>query len=87
MIIAKDITPQSDQVYERAVARLVRELGWAPAEAHTAMGEFAQGYGVFLDDVAEAVLHARSVKRGLARALRSAKFDRRPMEQRVTPAR
>jgi hypothetical protein len=87
MIIAKDVTLQADQVYERAVARLVRELGWAPEKAHTALGEFAQAYGVFLDDVAEAVVRARSVKRGLAFALRAVKFDRRPMEQRVTPGR
>ena len=80
MIIAKSIETEqeAEQVYPQAIARIERELGWGAHQAHLALAEIAQAYGVFLDDVAHAILGARSIKRGLASALRPVKFDRRP---------
>ena len=80
MIIAKPIeTGQKDeQVYRRAIARIQGDLGWGAHQAHVALAQIAQANGVFLDDVAEAILGARSIKRGLAYGLRRVRFDRRP---------
>lgn len=80
MIVGTRIeTGQADQqVYQRAIARIERDLGWGAQQAHLALAQIAQANGVFLDDVAEAILGARSLKRGLAHALREVKFDRRP---------
>lgn len=72
----------SEQIYHRAIARMERELGWAPSKAHDAIAEAASAYGVFLDDVAHAVLAARSIKRGLPHVLRQTDFDRRPLPLR-----
>jgi hypothetical protein len=79
MIIAKriELEPNPDPVYSRAIARIERDLGYGNQQAHAALAQIAQAYGVFLDDVAQAVLGARSIKRGLALALRPVRFDRR----------
>ena len=76
-----------EQIYQQAVARLEKELGWTPQQAHSVIAELAAAYGVFLHDVARAVLAAPSVKQGLTRALRQVPFDRRPLELRQQPAR
>lgn len=79
MIISQNLETQPDPepVYSRAIARIERDLGWGDQQAHAALAQIAQAYGVFLDDVAQAVLGARSLKRGLALALRPVRFDRR----------
>jgi hypothetical protein len=80
MIISQSIEPghKTENVYKRAIARIERDLGWEAHQAHLALAQIAQAYGVFLDDVAQAVLGARSIKRGLAYALQPVRFDRRP---------
>ena len=91
MIIAPRITSEASsndtEVYKRAVARLEKELGWAPGKAHDVIAGLAQVYGVFLDDVAQVIIGARTVRYGLARVIRSAQFDRRPLAQRAGPRR
>jgi len=80
MIIAKslDTGQETEQVYKRAIARIEKDLGWGAQQAHDAMALIAQAYGVFLDDVAQAVLGARSIKRGLAFAVEPIRLRRRP---------
>ncbi len=87
MIIAKSTSTnrESEHIYERAIARLGKELGWTPSKAHEVLGELAAGYGVFLDDVAMAVIDAPTIKRGLGQALRRIPPDRRPLELRKAP--
>ncbi|MBM4425477.1 MAG: hypothetical protein FJ030_19225 [Chloroflexi bacterium] len=89
MVAAKNIVADSeaDQIYHQALDRLERELGWPQGKSHDAIAELAAGYGVFLHDVARAVLSAPSVKYGLGRALLGAPFDHRPMPLRGRPAR
>ena len=91
MIITPRITSKASdndpEVYKRAIARLEKELGWAPGKAHDVIAGLAQVYGVFLDDVAQAIIRARTVRCGLARVIGSAQFDRRPLAQRAMPAR
>jgi hypothetical protein len=79
MIIAKrlEVEKEPEPVYARAIKRIKRDLGYGDQQAHEALTHIAQAYGVFLDDVAQAVLGARSIKRGLALALRPVRFDRR----------
>lgn len=69
---------ETETVYARAVARLERELGWSAADAHDAIASYASAQGVFLDDVANVILSAASLKRGLGQALYGASFNRRP---------
>jgi hypothetical protein len=69
---------ETEQMYHRAIARLEKEFGWAPGIAQDAIAEAASAYGVFLDDIARAVLAARSIKRGLPHVLGQTAFDRRP---------
>jgi hypothetical protein len=80
MIVSNGIDTASaeQRVYDRAIRRIERDLGWGAQEAHQALAHIAQANGVFLDDVAEAILGARSIKRGLAQALRQVQFRRRP---------
>ena len=80
MITTPPIAPEleAEQLYHRALARLQNELGWSIGQAHTALAELAAGNGVFLHDVAFAVLEARTLKHGLPVAIRQAVFDRRP---------
>jgi hypothetical protein len=84
MITAPRITPEleAEQLYRRALDRMQRELGWSMGEAHAALAELAAGNGVFLHDVALAVLEARTLKRGLQSAVRQTVFDRRPLGMR-----
>lgn len=79
MIIANRVetTPAEQQVYKQAIRRIEKDLGWGAHQAHQALAYIAQANGVFLDDVAEAILGARSLKRGLAYALRQVHFERR----------
>ncbi len=87
MVTQEAITKnENEQVYHRAIARMEKDLGWAPSKAHDAIAEAASAYGVFLDDVAHAVLAARSIKRGLTHVLRQTDFDRRPPPMRHLPA-
>ena len=74
-----------EQMYKRAIARLAKEFGWAPAKAEDAIAEAASAYGVFLDDIARAVLAARSIKRGLPYVLGQTAFDRRPRGLKEVP--
>jgi hypothetical protein len=79
MIVAPKVRQETeDQLYPRAVARLEKDLGWSTGKAHSALADAAQAYGVFLDDIARVVLGARTLKHGLAHALRGSQFDRRP---------
>ena len=91
MIIPPRITSETSDnnpdVYKRAIARLEKELGWTPGKAHEVIARLAQVQGVFLDDVAQAIIRARTVRCGLARIIRSAQFDRRPLAQRARPVR
>ncbi len=83
MIIAKPaIDSESEQVYQHALTRLEKELGWVPSQAHEAMANLAASHGVFLDDVALAVIDAPTIKCGLGQALRRVVFDRRPLRLR-----
>ena len=79
MIIAPSIETQReiDSIYTRAIARLERDLGWEAQQAHNAVAQIAQAYGVFLDDVAQAILGARSIKRGLAPVVQAVELRRR----------
>lgn len=79
MIIASRIETEQEPepVYSRAIARIQSDLGMGKQQAHDALAQIAQAYGVFLDDVAQAVLGARTIKRGLALALKPVRFDRR----------
>ncbi len=71
-----------DQVYQRAISLLEKELGWTKSEAHEAIAALAARYGVFLDDVARAMLAAPTVKDGPGYALSQVAPDRRPLELR-----
>lgn len=71
--------PDSSNIYERALARVEFDLGLTPSKAHIALAGYAAAYGLFLDDVAKAVLNARTIKRGLNLALKQASFERRPL--------
>ena len=84
MITTPRVNPEqeAEQLYRRAVKRLETELGWSPGKAHTLLADVAAGYGVFLHDVAAAVVTVPSLKRSLRRTLRSAVFDRRPLNLR-----
>ncbi len=83
MIIAPQIRGEGqEQLYQKAVNRLERDLGLSQSTARTMLADAAQAYGVFLDDVAQAVINARSLKRGIATVLRRTQFDRRPLELR-----
>lgn len=79
MIIAPslDTTLNAETAYTRAIARLKRDLGWEAQQAHAAVAQIAQAYGVFLDDVAQAILGARSIKRGLASVVQAVELRRR----------
>jgi len=81
MITTPRITPEleAEQLYQRALSRLQAELGWSTGKAYEALAGLAAGNGVFLPDVATAVLMAPSLKRGLHHALRRAVYDRRPL--------
>ena len=72
------INDAEEPIYWRAIARLEKELDWTPSQAQAAIAGFAAAHGVFLDEVAEAVLAAASIKRGLSRALNGLTFIRRP---------
>lgn len=69
----------SSTVYERAIARIELDLGFTARNAHGALARFAATYGLFLDDVAQAVLGARTITQGLNRALKQVVFPRRPL--------
>ena len=85
--ITSETSDNNREVYKRAIARLEKELGWTPSKAHEVIAGLAQAHGVFLDDVAQAIIRARTVRCGLARVIGSAQFDRRPLAQRAMPAR
>lgn len=68
----------AQNLYRRALNRMQSELGWTPAQAHAALAQLAAGYGVFLHDVAAAVLFAPSLGGGPAFALKQVVFQRRP---------
>lgn len=70
-----DIEAQS--LYQRALSRMQTELGWTLTEAHAVLAQLAAGHGVFLHDVAAAVLHAPSLAGGPAAALAQVVFQRR----------
>jgi hypothetical protein len=36
-----------EQIYQQAVARLEKELGWTPQQAHSVIAELAAAHGVF----------------------------------------
>jgi len=83
MIIAPPIRAEGEeQLYQQAVFRLEKDLGLSAVKAHAMLADAAQAYGVFLDDIAGVVLKAPSLKRGVAFVLRTAQFDRRPIQQR-----
>jgi aspartokinase-like uncharacterized kinase len=83
MIIAPPVRMEGEeQLYKQAVRRIERDLGLSQSMAHAVLADAAQAYGVFLDDIAQAVLKAKTLKRGIAAALRTAEFDRRPLELR-----
>ncbi len=75
MIISNGI--ETEPVYTQAIARIQKDLGWGTTQAPAALAQIAQAHGVFLDDVAQAVLSARTIKYGLASALRPVRFERR----------
>lgn len=79
MLIIKTIQSDSEAqlVYQRALGRLHSDLGWTLAEAHATLAQLAAGYGVFLHDVAAAVLSAPSLVGGPAAVLRQVVFQRR----------
>lgn len=89
MITTPPIAPQleGEQVYNQAIKRIQTELGWTPGKADNMLADLAAGYGVLIDDVAAAVVGARTLKRGLGSALRQAVIDRRPLYLRHTPDR
>ena len=68
---------EAQHLYQRAIGRLQSDLGWTLAEAHTTLAQLAAGYGVFLHDVAAAVLSAPSLAGGPAAALKQVVFQRR----------
>ena len=89
MSVAKNlfIAHEPTQIYPLALARLEKELGWTPNQAHNAIAQYAAFQGVFLDDVARAILEVRSMGRGLGHALRGVPFDRRcPALGRAAPS-
>jgi hypothetical protein len=69
---------EAEQLYRQALSRIQDELGWSPGEAHRALAQIAAGHGVFLHDVALAVLSAPSLKLGMSAALRQVVLERRP---------
>jgi hypothetical protein len=68
---------EARNLYQQAVSRMQSELGWTLDEAHTLLAHLAAGYGVFLHDVAAAVLCAPSLSGGPAAALHQVIFQRR----------
>ncbi len=89
MITTPPIAPQleGEQVYNQAIKRIQIELGWTPGKADSMLADLAAGYGVLINDVAAAVVGARTLKRGLSCVLRQAVIDRRPLHLRHTPNR
>jgi hypothetical protein len=69
---------ENESVYIQAVARLEQDLGWTETDARDAIASYASAQGVFLDDVASAILSAASLKRGLGQALYGVSFRRHP---------
>lgn len=78
---------EGEQVYNQAIKRIQTELGWTPGKADSMLADLAAGYGVLINDVAAAVVGARTLKRGLSCALRRAVIDRRPLHLRHAPNR
>ncbi len=78
---------EGEQVYNQAIKRIQTELGWTPGKADSMLADLAAGYGVLINDVAAAVVDARTLKRGLSFALRQTAIDRRPLHLRHTPNR
>ena len=68
---------EAQNVYQQALSRMQADLGWTPVESHTALAQLAAGYGVFLHDVAAAVLSVPSLVGGPAAALKQMVFERR----------
>jgi ANTAR domain-containing protein len=68
---------EAQHLYQRAISRIQADLGWTPPEAHAALAHLAAGHGVFLHDVAAAVLFAPSLANGLYAALKQVVFKRR----------
>ena len=67
---------EAQQIYQRALSRIQADLGWTLPEAHAALAQLAAGHGVFLHDIAAAVLFAPSLADGLYMALRQVVFKR-----------
>jgi hypothetical protein len=58
-----------DSVYAQALERLETELGWTETDARDAISSYASVRGVALEDIAEAILLAPTLNRGLGQAL------------------
>lgn len=69
---------KSTNTYERAVARIENELGLSQSQARQAIAGYAAAHGMFLDDVAQAVVRVKTIKRGLNLALKQMPVQRRP---------
>lgn len=68
---------EAQGLYQQALNRMQTELGWTLTQAHAVLAQLAAGHGVFLHDVAAAVLQAPSLTGGLAAALAQVVFQRR----------
>ena len=84
MITMSKLPPdaEAEQLYQQALNRIQEELGWSSGRAHEVLADLAAGHGVFLHDVAAAVVSIPSLKGGLQQALHHVAFDHRPLNLR-----